>query len=398
MIKNLLKPIDLKAHFKHSINLTKEIKLNVMSKKFNIKQPLLAIAMSLTFTHSFATDYLATANLTQSISTPQENSVMQNNTNTLPSNLVIADQPQTQYPYATEFVTVEFGTHKVQVPKNGFYDRFYSNPDLEEVAKDSRIGNVDFFRKIPKKLVDTRVGRVWSPNYYYQSSQVQLLMLAPLDKLKAKLPTKVEALSPIPGYGLVSLTFYAYDICDNDPYDEVSVAVVVRRPNVKGSNIAELISSIRQHEFYGYVLALPVDTEIARVRGVYGYNLPKWLTAIDLRIDDRVQAHLYDTHGNIDVSLSAPTPKLKTVANESHQEKKNMLNQVDGIWYRSYVQANNLTFAQKILPKHVELKRNGGPVSQLLDQLGVKKILRMDVIKDVQLALHMPTPIDAWKN
>ena len=367
-----------------------------MSKKFNIQQALLALAMGLTYTHSFATDHLATANSTQFISTPQENSVMQNTTNTLSSHLVLADQPQTQYPYATEFVTVEFGTHKVQVPKNGFYDRFHSKPDLEQVAKDSRITNVDFFRKNPKQLVDTRVGKVWSPNYYYQSSQVQLLMLAPLDKLKAKLPTKVEALSPILGYGLVSLTFYAYDICDNDPYDEVSVAVVVRRPNAKGTNMGELISSIRQHEFYGYVLALPVDTEIARVRGVYGYNLPKWLTAIDLNIDDHIQANLYDTQGNIDVSLTAPTPKLKTVKNESHQEKKNMLNQVDGIWYKSSVQANNLIIAQKMFPKHVELKRNGGPVSQLLDQLGAKKILRMDVIRDAQLALHMPTPIDEW--
>ncbi len=84
------------------------------------------------------------------------------------------------------------------------------------------------------------------------------------------LPAKVVHLSPAPGYGLVYLTFYTYDICDNAPYDEVSVAIMVRAPNAKGSNIVELVSSIRQREFYGYVLALTVDTEIVRVRGVYG--------------------------------------------------------------------------------------------------------------------------------
>lgn len=37
-------------------------------------------------------------------------------------------------------------------------------------------------------------------------------------------------------------------------------------------------------------------------------------------------------------------------------------------------------------------------MSKLLDQLGAHKILRLDVVKDAQLALHMPTPIDAWNN
>ncbi len=365
-----------------------------MLNKQTFKQSTLAFFTSLVCINSvFAMDDLTT-NQNHTIS--QENLAMKNNINTANTHLIVADQPRTQYPNATEFVTVEFGTHTVQVPKGGFYDRFHTQPDLNAVAKLADVGNLDFFRNNPKKMVDTRVGKVWSPNYYYKTSNIQMLILAPLNQLKAKLPAKIEPLSPIPGYGLVSLTFFAYDVCDNDPYDEVSVAIMVRRPNAKGAHIAELMSSIRQHEYYGYVLALPVDTEIARVRGVYGYDLPKWLTAIDLKIDDHVQANLYDTHGNIDVSLSAPTPKLKTVKNLTHQEKKNMLNQVDGIWYRSYVQANNQTFGQKFFPKHVELTLNGGPVSQLLNQLGAKKILRMDVIKDAQLALHMPTPIEEW--
>ncbi len=55
---------------------------------------------------------------------------MQNKTvHAFQSNQVAADQPRTQYPDATEFVTVEFGTHQVQVPKGGFYDRFHGQPD-----------------------------------------------------------------------------------------------------------------------------------------------------------------------------------------------------------------------------------------------------------------------------
>lgn len=310
--------------------------------------------------------------------------------------IVKADLPQTQYPWVKEFTEVEFGPYKVHVPKGGYYDRYQMNPDLNDVANDPEVGNIDFFKNIPKQQVETRVGTVWSPDYYYRTSNVQLLMLAPIDKLKAKIPDQLEPLSVLPGYGLVSLTFFAYDVCDNDPYDEVSVAVVVRRPDAAGSQLKELIQSIKRRDYYGYVLALPVDTEIARVRGVYGYSLPKWLTAIDLNITDRIQANLYDTQGKIDVSLSAKTPKFKTVSNQSRLEKKTMLNQVDGIWYSSYVQANNLTFHQDFFPRDVTLIRNGGPVSKLLDQLGAQKILRMDVVKDTQLALHMPKPIDAW--
>jgi hypothetical protein len=354
---------------------------NLMTYDSKFKHVISTLALGCTLTSSvFAqTEVSATSNL-------------ENKTVTI----VKADQPQTQYPWAKEFTNVEFGPYKVQVPKDGYYDRYKMHPDLNEVAKDPKVGNVDFFRKIPKQQVETRVGKVWSPNYYYRTSNVQLLMLAPLDKLKAKLPAQIEPLRVLPGYGLVSLTFFAYDVCDNDPDDEVSVAVVVRRPDAKGSQLKELINSIRNRDYYGHVLALPVDTEIARVRGVYGYSLPKWLTAIDLKIDDRIQADLYDTHGNIDVSLRAPTPKLKTVKNESHLEKKTMLNQVDGVWYSSYVQANNLTFNQDFFPSNVELTRAGGPVSKLLDQLGAHKILRLDVVKDAQLALHMPKPIDAW--
>ncbi|HDV0639766.1 TPA: acetoacetate decarboxylase, partial [Acinetobacter baumannii] len=55
-----------------------------------------------------------------------------------------------------ETTVVEFGPYKVNVPKGGYYDRFRMNPNLDEVAKDPAAGNIDYFRTIPKKLVDTR--------------------------------------------------------------------------------------------------------------------------------------------------------------------------------------------------------------------------------------------------
>jgi len=291
-----------------------------------------------------------------------------------------------------QFTEVEFGQQKVKVPKGGYYDRFRMNPDLDEVAQDPAVGNIDFFRHIPKKIVESRVGPVWAPNFYYRSANVQLLMLAPIKQIKAKLPAALIPLQPFPGYGLVAVTFFSYSVCDNDPYNEVSIAIVVRKPNARGPHIAELMKSIRQRHFYAHVLALPVDTEIARVRGVYGYQLPKWLTQIDVDINSKqVQANIADLNGKLDLSLKTPVPTLKHVDSETHINKATMLHVVDGKWHQTEVESNILSFAQKLFPKNVQLQKHDGPLTKLLNELGASKILRLDVVEDAQVVLNLPT-------
>ncbi|EDT39361.1 conserved hypothetical protein [Burkholderia ambifaria MEX-5] len=49
-----------------------------------------------------------------------------------------------------------------------------------------------------------------------------------------------------------------------------------------------------------------------------------------------------------------------------------------------------------MLPRGVEPVRHGGPLSQLLDGLGVSAIVRFDVVKDAQLVLNLPTPLKAF--
>jgi len=148
-------------------------------------------------------------------------------------------------------VEVEFGPERVRVPEGGYYDRFRMNPDLDEVARDPATGNIDFFRRIPKQQVESRVGRVWAPNFFYRMRSVQLLYLAPAARLRAMLPQPLEPLRALPGRGLVALTFFSYLVADNDPYNEVSIAVVVRRPGARGPNMPELIKSMRRRNVYG---------------------------------------------------------------------------------------------------------------------------------------------------
>ncbi|OCP23602.1 MULTISPECIES: acetoacetate decarboxylase family protein [unclassified Ensifer] len=291
---------------------------------------------------------------------------------------------------------VEFGGQKVEVPAGGYYDRFRMNPDLGEIARDPKAGNIDFFRRIPKQQVATRVGPTWAPNFYYRSNSVQLLFLAPVDRLRATLPQPLEPLRAFPGHGLVALTFFSYSVCDNDPYNEVSVAVVIRQPDAQRSHALELLKDIKRRSFFAHVLALPVNTEIARVRGVYGYQLPKWLAEIDVSIGTDVRASIASNDGKQDLILSTPLPALKTVPSQSRMGTNTMIHLIDGQWHQTVVQTNTISFAQKLFPKGVSLTRSGGPLSELLDGLGVSTILRLDVVKDAQLVLNMPTPLKGF--
>ncbi|MYM30229.1 acetoacetate decarboxylase [Duganella sp. CY15W] len=289
------------------------------------------------------------------------------------------------------YTQVEFGSHKVEVPAGGYYDRYRMHPDLDEVARDPAAGNIDFFRRFPKQQQASRVGPVWAPNFYYRSSNVQLLMLAPLARLRAALPTPLEPLQAVPGYGLVALTFFSYALCDNDPYDEVSVAVVIREPARGGPHALELLNAMRRRSFFAHVLALPVNTDIARVRGVHGYQLPKWLADIRLSLDGEVRASVGSTQP--DLTLHAPLPAQQRVTPQSHLATSTMVHLVDGAWHQTAVQSNTLSFAQRLFPRDVQLTRHGGPLSQLLDGLGASTILRFDVVADAQVVLNLPRPL-----
>jgi hypothetical protein len=294
---------------------------------------------------------------------------------------------------AEQFTEVEFAGQKVKVPKGGYYDRFQMNPDLDEVAKDPAVGNIDFFRRIPKVMTQTRVGPTWAPNLYYRTSNVQALMLAPTRRLRSMVPTPLEPLRAFPGYGLVALTYFSYAVCDNDPYNEVSVAVVIRRPGARGLQALELIDSMGRQSFFAHVLALPVDTEIARVRGVFGYQLPKWIADIRLEISSTVSASIAATDGSPDVTLTAPLPALRRVPSQSHISTNTSIGLVDGEWRQTSFQTNPIEFAQTLFPRDVKLNRASGPISQLLEGLGAGRIVRLDVVKDAQMVLYMPRPL-----
>jgi hypothetical protein len=98
------------------------------------------------------------------------------------------------------------------------------------------------------------------------------IFTADLDQLRPLMPARVlEAVQPLqvwPGRGLMALTAYTYRYCDNDNYNEIGLSVITNRPGSSSFGPFTLLSQSMSNDFWGYVLKLPVDTELARVRGV----------------------------------------------------------------------------------------------------------------------------------
>jgi hypothetical protein len=179
----------------------------------------------------------------------------------------------------------------------------------------------------------------------------------------------------------------------------VSVAVAIRKPGRRGRVTrllpeAELLSALRRRNFLAHVLALPVSTEIARVRGLEGYQLPKWRTDINVNIGDTVDAEIAGPTGQPDLTLRASPPEFTNVLSQSRMGTNTMVHLVDGQWRQTSVQSNTLSFGRRILPRDVALTRRGGPLSDLLNGLGASRILSLDVTKKAQLVLNLPRPLD----
>src|SRR5579875_1329010 len=173
-------------------------------------------------------------------------------------------------------VKVDLGGHVVTVPKGGLYDRYRMQTDLDEVARDPRVPSVDFFRKLPKTKVDSLIGPTFSPNFYYLISTARLTMLARSDAIRARLPRELAPLEVAPGLGLISVIFFRYDVCDIDFYTEAAVGAAVRPARHGGPVFFDLVTGLGNDHVHSYVFSLPVNAEIAQVRGHDGYGFPKW--------------------------------------------------------------------------------------------------------------------------
>ncbi|MDN3922535.1 acetoacetate decarboxylase (ADC) [Roseateles violae] len=298
---------------------------------------------------------------------------------------------------APEITTINLAGREVPVVKGGLYDRFRSNPPLSVIAAEAPDVDLSWFKQLKKEKVDIGF-ESYSPNFYYKNSRVTAIFTADLAKLKELMPAKVrEQVQPLqvwPGRGLIALTAYTYRYCDNDSYNEIGLSVVTNRPGSTSFGPFTLMRQSMSDDFWGYVLKLPVNTELARVRGVVGYNLPKWLTDITFKETDKsVVVEIFDSETKkLDVTLE--TQKLTDLSSKETLVTNSFTN-VDqkGQLTTGYSVSRQLSHASSSSAESVHLTLTDGSLSAYIKALKLGKLVKYEYVPDFQGALYSPKPL-----
>ena len=292
---------------------------------------------------------------------------------------------------------VNIAGQQVPVVAGGLYDRFRSNPPLSVVAKESPRTDLSWFKTLSKTKKDVGF-ETYSPNFYYENSKVTMVFTADLAALRALVPAKVlEQVQPLqvwPGRGLVALTAYAYHYCDNDSYNEIALAVVTNKPGSGNYGPASLMGQALDKEMWGYVFKLPVDTELARVRGVVGYNLPKWTTRIDYKpTQSKVVFEVADAKtGKTDFVIEAD--KLKDLSSTPVLVNNSFTNlDRKGQLTTGYSVSRHLNYATSFNSDSATLKLGNGSFSAFMRSLDLGRMVQYQYVPNFQMALYSPEPL-----
>ncbi|MBD9630007.1 acetoacetate decarboxylase family protein [Pseudomonas sp. PDM19] len=300
-------------------------------------------------------------------------------------------------PPATAQASTTIAGQVIPVVAGGLYDRYHSNPPLSVIAQEAPEIDLSWFKSLTKTKVDMGF-ESYSPNFYYSNSRVTAVFTADLDRLRELMPAKVlEQVQPLqiwPGRGVVALTAYAYHYCDNDSYNEIALSIVTNKPGSRNLGPISLVRQSMSKDMWGYVLKLPVNTELARVRGVVGYNLPKWLALIDYRETEKsVVVTISDSQtGKADVTLE--TEKLADLSQDDELVTNSFINldHKSELSY-GYAVSRQQRHASSTSADAVRLTLSDGSLSTYIKSLKLGSMLKYEYVPQFQSALYAPTPL-----
>jgi hypothetical protein len=299
-------------------------------------------------------------------------------------------------------VIIDIAGHPVPVVAGGLYDRYRSNPPLSVIEKEAPDVDLSWFKTLKKTRMDIGFDS-YSPNFYYKDSRITAIFTADLATLRELIPAKVrDQVQPLqvwPGRGVVALTAYAYHYCDNDSYNEISLSIVTNKPGSKSLGPITLFGQSRSKSFWGYVLKLPVNTELARVRGVVGYNLPKWLTGIRFRENETsITVEIDDQEtGKTDLVFEGRKLTDLSTAPEIVTTSFTNIDQHGESTY-GYAVSRQLRHGSSTDADAASLKLGDGSLSAYIKSLKLGKLLKYEYVPEFQSALYAPQPLSSLGN
>jgi hypothetical protein len=141
----------------------------------------------------------------------------------------------------------------------------------------------EFFKEVVQLEVSAGAFKGKVPILYYDCTSLTAIYTASTAEVKPYLPhPDMRLMEFVPGRCLVTFTAFEYRSTDIGPYNEFSIACLVRfrQVQIPGLSVARHLLT---RSFPAYVWHLPVTTEIARAGGVELYGYPKFIGDIEFR-------------------------------------------------------------------------------------------------------------------
>lgn len=140
------------------------------------------------------------------------------------------------------------------------------------------------FFDLPQRPIAIRGAPALAPLFYRDVRMMLGLFAAPLDAVRAVLPSaRLRPLRPFTGHGVVAVACFEYRDTDIGPYNEVAVAVAARLDRGPTGPLA-CLRSVLSRRYRCFVADLPVNTEIALHGGLDWFHYPK--TLADIRFEE----------------------------------------------------------------------------------------------------------------
>ena len=293
-----------------------------------------------------------------------------------------------------EMVTINLGKHQVPVIKNGLYHKYQTNTPLSVAAEIPGVENVSWFKQWERQKLDIDFTS-YTPNLYYDSGMIAAAFTADWKRLRELVQVKeVAPIKVFPGRGVVAITAYDYRICDNDPYREIAISVLITKPNEKNLGPITLAKNSLKRENWAHVLELPLDSEVGRVRGMEIYSLPKWFAEIPFSENSNtVSASLHNEKtGEAEISLVGKN--LASQAKVGKPITNNMLNYgKDGQLLHGSATINPIKQGVSFDPNAASLMLGKGRVADLLRSMDLGRLIMYQHIPQFQMALHASKPV-----
>lgn len=175
------------------------------------------------------------------------------------------------------------------------------------------IKNLDFFQEIEHRKISWRESGIYSPFFYYDFMRLSAQFLAPIERVKALLPSsRMHPLHITQSHSVVSIAAYEHRDCDIEPYNEIGISIPVTLDQVSplSTGISQQVPDVPKI----YIHHLPVTSETARDAGIELAGYPKFLASITFeKGGDWISCHLSEGNKYI-LTLAGRELELHPVA------------------------------------------------------------------------------------